>query len=82
MREVLDNYREHIFDGIVIDDGRRRPALRGRPEVARTAERGVTLTITAAEAARAAAARDRAVGVQAARRREAVAPVRRRLAEE
>jgi hypothetical protein len=49
--EVLDNYREHIFDGLVIEtpDGVLR--FVDAPEVARTAERGVTLTITAAEAA-------------------------------
>ena len=48
--EVLDNYREHIFDGIVIEthDGQLR--FVDAPEVGRTAERGVTLTITAAEA--------------------------------
>jgi hypothetical protein len=45
---VLDNYREHILDGFVI---RTRGGLRfvDAPEVARTAERGVTLTITAEE---------------------------------
>jgi hypothetical protein len=45
--EVLDNAREHIFDGIVVelDDGSRR--FVDAPEVARTAERGVTLTISA-----------------------------------
>jgi hypothetical protein len=49
--EVLDNYREHIFDGLVIlgSDGERR--FVDAPEVARTAERAVTLTITSAEAA-------------------------------
>ena len=49
--EVLDNYRENIFDGLVIEfpDGDRR--FVDAPEVARTAERGVTLTITAAECA-------------------------------
>jgi hypothetical protein len=49
--EVLDNYREHIFDGIVLEtpDGVRR--FVDAPEVARTAERAVTLTITAAQAA-------------------------------
>ena len=49
---VLDNYIEHIFDGIVIetDSGERR--FVDAPEVARTAERGVTLTITAEEAGR------------------------------
>jgi hypothetical protein len=48
--EVLDNYREHIFDGLVIETGRGRRFV-DAPEVARTAERGVTLNITAAEAA-------------------------------
>jgi hypothetical protein len=49
--EMLDNIREHIFDGVVFEtpDGVRR--FVDAPEVARTAERGVTLTITAAEAA-------------------------------
>jgi hypothetical protein len=49
--EVLDNYREHIMDGVVFEtpDGVRR--FVDAPEVARTAERGVTLTIPAAEAA-------------------------------
>ena len=49
--EVVDNYRERIFDGIVIrmPDGARR--FVDAPEVARTAERAVTLTITSTEAA-------------------------------
>jgi hypothetical protein len=49
--EVLDNYREHIMDGVVFEtpDGVRR--FVDAPEVKRTAERGVTLTIPAAEAA-------------------------------
>ena len=49
--EVLDNYREHIMDGIVIErpGGDRR--FVDAPEVGRTAERGVTLTIAAAEVA-------------------------------
>jgi hypothetical protein len=49
--QVVDNYREHILDGIVIDtaDG---PRFVDAPEVARTAERGVTLTISAAEVPR------------------------------
>lgn len=48
---VLDNAREHIFDGIVVqtEDGRR---FVDAPEVARIAERRVTLTIDAAAAAR------------------------------
>ena len=47
---VLDNAREHIFDGIVITtrDGRR---FVDAPEVARITEKRVTLTIDAAEAA-------------------------------
>jgi hypothetical protein len=49
--EVIDNYREHILDGFVIEanDGGLRFA--DAPEVARTAERAVTLTIDASEAA-------------------------------
>ena len=50
MQRVLDNAREHIFDGIVIktENGRR---FVDAPEVARITTRQVTLTITAAEAA-------------------------------
>jgi hypothetical protein len=49
--EVLDNHREHIMDGVVFEtpDGVRR--FVDAPEVQRTAERAVTLNITAAEAA-------------------------------
>jgi hypothetical protein len=49
--EVLDNYREHIMDGVVFEtpDGVRR--FVDAPEVARTAELGVTLNIPAAAAA-------------------------------
>jgi hypothetical protein len=48
---VLDNYREHIFDGLVIrtSDGAER--FVDAPEVARTAERAVTLNISAAQVA-------------------------------
>ena len=48
--DVLDNYREHIMDGVVFEtpDGVRR--FVDAPEVARTAEKAVTLSITAAEA--------------------------------
>ena len=49
--EVLDNYREHIMDGVVFDDPNGVRRFVDAPEVARTAERAVTLTITAAEAA-------------------------------
>jgi hypothetical protein len=49
VHRVLDNAREHIFDGIVIatPDGRR---FVDAPEVARITEKRVTLTIAAAEA--------------------------------
>jgi hypothetical protein len=48
--EVLDNYREHIMDGVVFDDQEGVRRFADAPEVARTAERGVTLSISAAEA--------------------------------
>jgi hypothetical protein len=50
VQRVLDNEREHIFDGIVVStpEGRR---FVDAPEVARITERRVTLTIDA-EAAR------------------------------
>jgi hypothetical protein len=49
VHRVLDNAREHIFHGIVVStpDGRR---FVDAPEVARIAERRVTLTISAEEA--------------------------------
>ena len=50
--EVLDNYREHIFDGLVIETGDGIRRFVDAPEVARTAERAVTLNITAEEAER------------------------------
>jgi hypothetical protein len=48
---ILDNYEEHIFDGVVIrtDSGELRFA--DAPEVRRTAERGVTLALSGSEAA-------------------------------
>jgi len=51
VRRVLENARENIFDGIVIDtpSGQR---FVDAPEVSRIAERAVTLTIDAGEAAR------------------------------
>jgi hypothetical protein len=49
--EVLDNYREHIMDGVVFDDTEGVRRFVDAPEVARTAERGVTLTIAAGEVA-------------------------------
>lgn len=49
---ILDNYREHIFDGVVFKDGDGVVRFADAPEVARTAERGVTLAVSADEAAR------------------------------
>jgi hypothetical protein len=49
--EVLDNYREHIFDGLVIELSEGGNRFVDAPEVARTAERAVTLTIGTAEVA-------------------------------
>ena len=51
VREVLDNTRERIFDGIVFENEAGIRVFVDAPEVARTAERGVTLTLTAAQAA-------------------------------
>jgi len=47
VREVLDNKREHIFDGIVVStpDGRR---FVDAPEVGRITDQRVTLTIDSA----------------------------------
>jgi hypothetical protein len=50
VRKVLDNQREHILDGVVFEDGGKLRFV-DAPEVARTAERAVTLSIDA-EAAR------------------------------
>jgi hypothetical protein len=49
--EVLDNYREAIFDGLVIETTSGERRFVDAPEVERTAERAVTLNITAAECA-------------------------------
>lgn len=49
--EVLDNYREHIFDGLVVETPDGAQHFVDAPEVARTAELAVTLTIPASEAA-------------------------------
>lgn len=51
VREMLDNYREHIFDGVVYRDSGGTLRFADAPEVARTAERGVTLNLDAAQAA-------------------------------
>jgi hypothetical protein len=47
--QVVDNYREHILDGIVIETETAGLRFVDAPEVSRTAERGVTLAISAAE---------------------------------
>jgi hypothetical protein len=49
--EVLDNSREHIFDGLIVQTSGGERRFVDAPEVARTAERAVTLNITAAECA-------------------------------
>ena len=49
--QIVDNYREHILDGIVIKTKSGDLRFVDAPEVARTAERGVTLTIDSAEVA-------------------------------
>src|SRR4051794_26947678 len=50
VRRVQDNVRENIFDGLVIDTPAGQRFV-DAPEVARIAERWVTLPIAAAEAA-------------------------------
>lgn len=50
VEQIADNYQEHIFDGIVMRTPSGEYRFVDAPEVTRTAERGVTLTITAAEA--------------------------------
>lgn len=50
--EVLDNYREHIFDGLVFEDAGGTLRFADAPEVARTAELAVVLAIDAEEARR------------------------------
>jgi PRC-barrel domain len=48
VHRVLDNAREHIFDGIVVDTGNGKVFV-DAPEVARIAERRVTLTFAFAD---------------------------------
>jgi hypothetical protein len=52
VRAVLDNHREHIFDGLVFEGSGGALRFADAPEVARTAERAVTLTLDAEQAAR------------------------------
>lgn len=51
VEQVVDNYREHILDGFVIKMGDGAIRFVDAPEVARTTDRAVTLTIDAAAAA-------------------------------
>ena len=48
---VIDNYREHILDGFVVETRDGELVFADAPEVDRTAERAVILTIDAAAAA-------------------------------
>ena len=57
VHQVVDNYREHILDGIVIETPSGDLRFADGPEVARTAERLVTLAIDCRGRRRAAAAR-------------------------
>jgi hypothetical protein len=45
IHQVVDNYREHILDGIVLETTGGDLRFVDAPEVGRTAERGVTLAI-------------------------------------
>lgn len=47
IRQVADNYREHILDGFVIEDSAGTVRFVDAPEVDRTFERAVTLRIDA-----------------------------------
>jgi sporulation protein YlmC with PRC-barrel domain len=47
---ILDNHKEHIFDGLVFKDAGGVLRFADAPEVARTAERAVTLTLDAEQA--------------------------------
>ena len=79
VREMLDNYREHIFDGVVFRDAGGTLRFADAPEVARTAERGVTLNLSAEQAAGARARPRRAAPASAPRaggRRRARPPLR------
>jgi hypothetical protein len=50
--EVLDNYREHILDGFVIEMTDRELRFVDAPDVARTFERAVRLSIDAGQTAK------------------------------
>jgi hypothetical protein len=48
---ILDNYREGILDGVVVKTNEGELRFVDAPEVARTAERGVTLAIDSTQVA-------------------------------
>jgi hypothetical protein len=50
VRFVLDNHKEHIFDGLAFEDANGELRFADAPEVARTAERAVTLVLDAEQA--------------------------------
>ena len=72
---VLDNYREHILDGIVIETATRELRFVDAPEVQRTSENLVTLNISGRAGSAAGDAGARAEDVQAAARRGAAQPL-------
>jgi sporulation protein YlmC with PRC-barrel domain len=49
--EMVDNFREHILDGFIIETANGDLRFVDAPEVSRTAERAVRLTIDSAAAA-------------------------------
>ncbi len=61
VHQVVDNYREHILDGIVLETTSGELRFVDAPEVRRTAERGVTLAI-GPDAVRELAPPERGVG--------------------
>ncbi len=52
VQQIVDNYKEHILDGIVIRDNEGTVRFVDGPEVSRTFEGGVVLAIGPAEVAR------------------------------
>ena len=62
VRRVEDNYAEHILDGFEVLDREGTLRFVDAPEVDRTFERAVTLTVTAAELPELAKPVDRGLG--------------------
>jgi hypothetical protein len=52
VQAILDNHREHIFDGLIFEDAGGDLRFADAPEVARTAERAVVLTLDSEKAQR------------------------------